>query len=121
MSDTSPDQAMQNAGRLTKAGAAMLRVECLPSPLAEQISQAVRMPVIGIGAGAGTGGQVLVLHDMPGCPWPGADPGLWVIHVGAGEYPVGAGGEYGGGEGWGISGAEHGYFGLRRLVEGPSF
>jgi 3-methyl-2-oxobutanoate hydroxymethyltransferase len=64
MSYTSPEHAMRNGGRLMKAGAAMLLVECLPSPLAEQISQAVRIPVIGIGAGAGTDGQVLVLHDM---------------------------------------------------------
>ncbi|MNQ74610.1 3-methyl-2-oxobutanoate hydroxymethyltransferase [compost metagenome] len=52
----------------------MLLVECLPSPLAEQLSQAVRIPVIGIGAGAGTDGQVLVLHDMLGLSLTGHTP-----------------------------------------------
>lgn len=67
-------QLVEAALRLEEAGAAMLLVECLPSPLAEQISQAVRIPVIGIGAGAGTDGQVLVLHDMLGLTLTGRTP-----------------------------------------------
>jgi len=61
MSYTSPEHAMQNAGRLMKAGAAMLLLECLPSPLAEQISQAVRIPIIGIGAGPGARPSLCVI------------------------------------------------------------
>ncbi len=41
-------------------------IECVPSTVATQISQSVSIPVIGIGAGADTDAQVLVLHDMLG-------------------------------------------------------
>ena len=51
---------------LEQAGAAMLLLECVPSALAAEISRSVRIPVIGIGAGVDTDGQVLVLHDMLG-------------------------------------------------------
>lgn len=51
---------------IAQAGAAMLLLECVPSELAKRISQAVSVPVIGIGAGPDTDGQVLVLHDMLG-------------------------------------------------------
>lgn len=51
---------------VAQAGAAMLVLECVPSELAKKISQAVSIPVIGIGAGPDTDGQVLVLHDMLG-------------------------------------------------------
>ncbi|MCL7461980.1 3-methyl-2-oxobutanoate hydroxymethyltransferase [Pseudomonas sp. NW5] len=51
---------------LEEAGAAMLLLECVPSPLAGAISRAARVPVIGIGAGPDTDGQVLVLHDLLG-------------------------------------------------------
>jgi len=48
------------------AGAELLVLECVPSALAERISRALQIPTIGIGAGAGCDGQVLVLHDMLG-------------------------------------------------------
>ena len=41
-------------------------LECVPSPLAKEISQTLKIPTIGIGAGSETDGQVLVLHDMLG-------------------------------------------------------
>ena len=41
-------------------------VECVPTSLAEKITQAVKVPTIGIGAGAGCDGQILVTHDMLG-------------------------------------------------------
>ena len=44
----------------------MLVLECVPRQLAKQISQALAIPVIGIGAGADTDAQVLVLHDLLG-------------------------------------------------------
>lgn len=63
------DQAeamLEDAIALEAAGAAMLLLECVPSELANAITQAVSIPVIGIGAGSGTDGQVLVVHDMLG-------------------------------------------------------
>ncbi len=63
------DQAknlINTAKHLEEAGAAMLLIECVPSIVATQISQSVSIPVIGIGAGADTDAQVLVLHDMLG-------------------------------------------------------
>lgn len=48
------------------AGASLLLLECVPAVLAQEISAALTIPVIGIGAGAGCDGQVLVLHDLLG-------------------------------------------------------
>jgi len=51
---------------LVAAGAALLVLECVPAALAKAVTEAVAVPVIGIGAGADTDGQVLVMHDMLG-------------------------------------------------------
>ncbi len=59
-------QMLADAQALQEAGADMLVLECVPVSLAEQITQALTIPVIGIGAGRGCDGQVLVLHDMLG-------------------------------------------------------
>jgi 3-methyl-2-oxobutanoate hydroxymethyltransferase len=67
-------QMRADAMALEQAGAAMLLLECVPSELAAEISQAVKIPVIGIGAGAATDGQVLVLHDMLGLSLSGRMP-----------------------------------------------
>jgi 3-methyl-2-oxobutanoate hydroxymethyltransferase len=48
------------------AGAFALVVECVPAPLAERITQTVKIPTIGIGAGRSCDGQILVAHDMLG-------------------------------------------------------
>ncbi len=68
------EQLKQQALELEQAGAAMLLLECVPSPLAKEISQAAKIPVIGIGAGPDTDGQVLVLHDMLGLSATGHTP-----------------------------------------------
>ncbi|MHA6495395.1 3-methyl-2-oxobutanoate hydroxymethyltransferase [Pseudomonas borbori] len=67
-------QMRADAIALEQAGAAMLLLECVPSELAAEISQAVKIPVIGIGAGSATDGQVLVLHDMLGLSLSGRMP-----------------------------------------------
>ena len=56
----------QDALELEQAGAAMLVLELVPSAVAADVQAAMRTPIIGIGAGPGTAGQVLVLHDMLG-------------------------------------------------------
>ena len=54
------------AKRLEELGAFSLVLECVPGALAAEITQALDIPAIGIGAGAGTAGQVLVLNDLLG-------------------------------------------------------
>jgi len=54
------------AKRLEELGAFSLVLECVPGGLAAEITQALGIPTIGIGAGAGTSGQVLVLNDLLG-------------------------------------------------------
>lgn len=67
-------QMRADAIALEQAGAAMLLLECVPRELAQEITQAVKIPVIGIGAGNSTDGQVLVLHDMLGLSLSGRVP-----------------------------------------------
>jgi 3-methyl-2-oxobutanoate hydroxymethyltransferase len=55
-----------HAKDLANAGAAMLVLELIPAPLADELTQTLPIPTIGIGASVACGGQVLVLHDMLG-------------------------------------------------------
>ena len=64
-----PKQAAQisaDAKCLDGLGVFAMVLECVPSALAAKITRQVKCPTIGIGAGAGTDGQVLVMHDMLG-------------------------------------------------------
>jgi 3-methyl-2-oxobutanoate hydroxymethyltransferase len=60
------DQMIADALALQAAGAQMLVLECIPQALARSITQELAIPVIGIGAGKHTDGQVLVCYDMLG-------------------------------------------------------
>ena len=53
-----------NAKRLESAGADIVLLECIPSELGRAITEALHVPVIGIGAGPHTDGQILVLYDI---------------------------------------------------------
>lgn len=59
-------QMIADAHALERAGASMLVLECVPAVLAQEITAALEIPVIGIGAGVDCDGQVLVLYDMLG-------------------------------------------------------
>ncbi len=54
------------AKALEKAGAFAIVIECVPAGLASRITRSVTIPTIGIGAGAGCDGQILVCHDLLG-------------------------------------------------------
>ncbi len=64
--DNQAKDMLKSALALQQAGADMLLLECVPASLAKQITQAVNIPVIGIGAGVDTDGQILVLYDLIG-------------------------------------------------------
>lgn len=57
---------LEDAKRVQEAGASLLVLECVPRSLGEAIASALRIPVIGIGAGPETDAQVLVMHDLLG-------------------------------------------------------
>jgi 3-methyl-2-oxobutanoate hydroxymethyltransferase len=60
------DKVRSDARFLEDAGACAIVLELVPAPLAEAVSKSISVPTIGIGAGPGCDGQVLVLHDMLG-------------------------------------------------------
>ena len=60
------EQLIEDAKLLEKLGCFALVLEKIPAALAEKVAKTISIPVIGIGAGAGVDGQVLVIHDMLG-------------------------------------------------------
>jgi 3-methyl-2-oxobutanoate hydroxymethyltransferase len=64
--DAAAEALRRDAKLMEEAGASLLVLEAVPAPLAQQVAQALAIPVIGIGAGVDTDAQILVLHDMLG-------------------------------------------------------
>ncbi len=60
------ESILKDALDLEKAGCFSVVLECVPTILAKEITQALKIPTIGIGAGLETDGQVLVWHDLLG-------------------------------------------------------
>ena len=67
------DKMLADARALEDAGAKMIVLECIPAALGKRISEALRIPTIGIGAGPDCDGQVLVVYDLLGLT-PGKRP-----------------------------------------------
>lgn len=65
-SEEAARKLIEDAGIVEKAGATAVVLECVPAKLAELITKKLTIPTIGIGAGAGCDGQVLVYQDMLG-------------------------------------------------------
>ena len=57
---------IEDAKAVEEAGAFLLVLECVPAKLAKLVTESINIPTIGIGAGAGCDGQVLVIYDMLG-------------------------------------------------------
>jgi 3-methyl-2-oxobutanoate hydroxymethyltransferase len=64
--ETAAKRLLADAQAVAEAGADLLVLECVPSALAAEITRNLAIPTIGIGAGAGCDGQILVLHDLLG-------------------------------------------------------
>ena len=64
--EAAAEKIIEEAKKAEELGCFCVLLECIPASLAEKISKAVSVPVIGIGAGVNVDGQVLVLQDMLG-------------------------------------------------------
>src|ERR1700685_486918 len=62
--DDAAHRMLEDALALEAAGADLVLLECIPAALGRSISQALKVPVIGLGAGPDTDGQILVLYDI---------------------------------------------------------
>jgi 3-methyl-2-oxobutanoate hydroxymethyltransferase len=80
-------QIREDALALQAAGAQLLVLECVPAGLAAEVTASLEIPVIGIGAGADTDGQVLVVYDVLGLS--GGKPPSFVRNFLVGEASVG--------------------------------
>jgi 3-methyl-2-oxobutanoate hydroxymethyltransferase len=64
--EAAADAIVRQAHALEDLGVFSIVLECVPAPLASRITSELQVPTIGIGAGSGTDGQVLVFHDLCG-------------------------------------------------------
>ena len=64
--DTEAKRLIEDAKLLEKTGCFAIVLEKIPAKLAQEVAETLKIPLIGIGAGGGVDGQVLVLHDMLG-------------------------------------------------------
>ena len=62
--DAAANRMLESARSLQSAGADIVLLECIPSELGKRITETLEVPVIGIGAGPDTDGQILVLYDV---------------------------------------------------------
>ena len=60
------ERIINDAKVLVEAGASVILLECVPASLGKAVTEALDVPVIGIGAGPDTDGQILVMHDVLG-------------------------------------------------------
>ena len=64
--DAEAEKLIEDAKLIEKLGCFALVLEKIPAHLAQKVAESISIPVIGIGAGGGVDGQVLVIHDMLG-------------------------------------------------------
>ena len=64
--DAEAEKLIEDAKMLERIGCFALVLEKIPAQLAQKVAESISIPVIGIGAGGGVDGQVLVIHDMLG-------------------------------------------------------
>lgn len=64
--ESEAEELIRNAKILEEAGCFAIVLEKIPAELGKKVAESVAIPVIGIGAGGGVDGQVLVMHDMLG-------------------------------------------------------
>jgi len=64
--DEEAEKLMEDAKMLERLGCFAVVLEKIPAQLAKKVAESISIPVIGIGAGGGVDGQVLVIHDMLG-------------------------------------------------------
>ena len=106
----------EDARELEAAGAFSIVLEGIPSPLASKITAALAVPTIGIGAGPGCDGQVLVVHDLLGLTT-GRKPRFVKAYANLGEQVVEAARRYAAEVAEGVfPDAEHSYSGSLEVV-----